>query len=786
MPGSTIDPERTYSALSRQLQDALSDAKSSESVNASSALSSHAVSGAEKIKVNTNLLREAMDYEHPGMTVDGAKLSDFVFGNSLANEDVQHLTSDELNKLDQRVVEGLQKAQLQSGIDLSATTALSGDVRLSNRPTARGQDGVHYIVSNWNDLSIGYQTMRNAIAEDLEHVSSGFMGSPHETPGGLDPSQTDDAFFLKKADDIIARAGVATAGLTHASVDQIRECLLTTPEYSSHSYDGKYPEFPATRALYDKVVASDSINVNARRLAGFAADIDAKATHLEAQGNKKASALAMLKDLIKESKNLAAEALKKKQAILKDKKWDIDDSDASDPEEKNLAHQVASKLLSLAKKMYDTAFSIGMSGDAASDGSKAGLPSKEDQRLADALVGAANMNRSFANDLVSPNDRADLSEAVVDASRTHGDKNGLMEAWAFDALSRGGGLDIPLQKADIIYQDASFPAKEAASSHGDPLNAYNADIEKLRSAYSHYVSNPTEQTLDGLRAGIEKALASSLHLRAHMEKSSAVKNSLSESILRNDANEVSGSVLEMQARLLEKLSTAAAIESARNADSPSDAPDAVRSQGAPKEDDENQVSSTPVHNAEVGDELDEDEVRADESVLNDMGDITPGFDNVSSLNEKVEQHNDDNPDAGPHSATLDDPERARKDSNVWDELANTINRAYGNQLYNGKLVGNYVVDQVLEEHAQQAERDERAERERLTGSRERIDQLLDQINQQLPENSQLESAAASDNRIAGSKSGQNPRVALSPQDRALASAKEKIEEIKAGLEKKDV
>ena len=615
MPGPIIDSERTYSALSRQLQDTLRQAQSSISGNGSSALSSRAISGAEKIQVNITLLREAVDYEHPGMTVDGAKLSDFVFGNPLQNEDAQPLTRNMLNRLDQRVLEGLQKAQLQSGMDFSARPTPPRRAQISSKPVTLGSDDARHITSNWNDLSIGYQIMRNAIAEDLENVASGVMGPRHETPLGLDPSKTDDAFFLLKADEIIARAGVATAGLTHASVDAIRECLLTTPEYNSRGEAGRYPEFPATRELYEKVIASDSINVNAQRLAGFAAEIGSNAAHLEAQSKKKASAVALLKDLINESKSVANEALQNKQTILQDKKWDIDDNDTdvSDAEEQSFAQQIASKLLSLAKKMCDAAFNISMSANDAGDGSKADLPSKEDQRLADVLFGAANMSRSFANDLVSPDDRADLPGVVTDASPKSGDTNGLMEAWAFEALSRGGGLDIPLQRADIIYQQgASFSAKEGVSSHRDPLNAYNGYIEKLRAAYADYAANPTEQTLRGLQTVIEKARTSSLHLRAHMEKSGAVKNALSESLLRNDVNEVSASVLEMQARLLEKLSTAVVIESVRITDHSSDALDAVRSKGVPEED---RTSSIPFHDADAGDERNEVDVREDESVL---------------------------------------------------------------------------------------------------------------------------------------------------------------------------
>ena len=551
-----------------------------------------------------------LGHKHSGIGVNGAKLSKVVIHNSTNTVEVRHLTNDEHDELAKKspnILRSLQKSQsgfeqMRNEIESSphgkvqqlsngrSSAAISVNHANSlDQPATPEEIDTRRIDSdsNWKELSFGYQTMRKAIAEDLKKL-------PSEVWSGKEASMTDDD-FNKKADEVILKAGVATKGLTNASIDRIRECLLTTPEYNMEGKPGQLSEFPMTRALYHAVKANDSINVNTARLTESAADMEDQLAQVEKNGSKKAAAIELLRNLINGSKKLAADVRENKEAILEEMNRDIGqaDNDMGDKPRFARARHIASELIAFAKSMYATAFSKDIFPQAAEDGSKIGAPSRENKQLAQALCNAANINRSIAGSLAPPEDHAGLDEIISETLPADDDVNVLMEDRIFNALASGGDMEIGLQSADIIYQDPNFPAREAESGHGDPVNAYNADIVKLRAAYNDYLANPEKQTLEALRGTIDNALASSHHLRANMAKSGSLQNSVSGSPLKSDVNEVSDSFLEMQARRLEQLSTATVIESARMKKEPAGAPDSVLSGGVPDIEDEDEHLVAP-------------------------------------------------------------------------------------------------------------------------------------------------------------------------------------------------
>lgn len=510
--------------------------------------------------------------KHSGVTVHGAKLSKPVIHGSTNTVEVRHLTNDEHDELAKKspnILRSLQKSQsgfeqLRNEIESSPNGKVQqlGNGRSSaaiplnhigslDQPATLEEIDARRIDSNFKALADDYQVMRDAITADLKNLPP-YGWSREEAPLGHGLSMTQDELD-EIADNIILRAGVATAGLNNTSVDRIRECLLTAPEFNWEGTLRQSAEFPATRALYDTVVVNDNIKVNTARLDDAAANIEKKI----ARSKKKGAALELLKSLINKNKTLTADIHEHKKEILGGVEPDVDqaNSDMGGKGRFTRAREFASKLMELAKDMYKAAFSKEVfPAMAAEDGSEAGVQSTENDKLAQALYEMANINRSLARGLAPGEGRADFEDIGSEAMPLNDRENAFTVMWMVEALKPGGALELDSQSAEIIHRDEKLLEHELTLLRDDPIDTYKANIDKLRAAHQKYVENPNKETYQPLSDAIDNAYEYNIRIRS----SSAAKQQLLDLSVKDGV-----STIKTHTDILEKLSYAAFLEKGR-------------------------------------------------------------------------------------------------------------------------------------------------------------------------------------------------------------------------------
>lgn len=574
MPGKIntnyVNPERTFSYLSRAWKEQLgskagkNDAAADsgrtllvEQANRGQKPTKHGDGKLPELKdgvqINIAEVRAAIDHEYQDLKVGDQKLSDFVLSCLKNHDGVMTLSSDTLELLNDRVTEGFVKAVCRDEIAQLARGLAANRVAGSGVGARVEAAETNHIESNWNKLASGYQIMRHAIAADLKDIA-GFMNDrDREAAFGPDALTSGDDFFLNKADDVIARAGVTTTGLTNGAVDGIRECLLTTPQYNVNlgkAGEGpRYPEFEATQALYGKVVMGDSVNANSIRLTEATKNAEALLDAKYGGYEQKKSAIKKLKNLFKNSAELAHKTEENQKAVL-------DDNDPQGSVSKPSRKSIADRFRELAIEIYNSIADLFQSSDVGKAADDGGI-GYENHKLAEQLASVANLNYSYAKSL-TPEDEKPVGIAAL--TPVYNKESALTDDWARNEMGRGGLLGVELKSADVIYQDPDFAAREINSGHGDPVESYNKKIAEVRRAYSDYLHDEGPETLSNLSKAIDGAMASGNRLRGHMKKHTPeMLAELAPSLKRMDNNTVH-KTLDTQASLLDKLSLAVDIE----------------------------------------------------------------------------------------------------------------------------------------------------------------------------------------------------------------------------------
>ena len=613
MPSDTrIDPNQSFSQMAKQLHDQFREVGSGGVrldgeglyVKKSKGFVDQYVGTKAQLTIRHNkfqnaivILSAGLEREHPDVMVGDKTLKDYVFGDLLSENGFHRLDEDMLTLLEDKVKIGLAKSQGKP-IDSSELTAsmlsiaaredgslpvkgsfedsfggrfkpalmrfakggaqsssVSGDAGVSDASRQNGRR---------RDYVEGREMMRQAIANDLENVLP-HLGLSKTAGGDLDLAKTSEDIYLDMADDIIAQEGLMTSDLTNAAIDKIRIFLLTTPEYNQPNDEGRYQEFPATRALYGKVETHDSVKVNTDRLTKLVADIESKVAEDVSAGALDRSDGELLRAYLHENKQLIKEINNEKWNILNEKTTSPteDEHEMGREVEQTLAYDLASKLLANAKAMNKFRVELNVSPELAGLGDISDLsPGKsypvKGIPMMELLENMANATHDFARSLLPVEDRASLKLDAAVPLFVVNDSSTLQQDWAISALRPQSILSHQLDCNTVVYQDPDFVAREARSSLGHPVVAYNANIAKFRAAYHNYLFEPKPDTLAAVRENLDEALASSHHLRAHLEKVERIGPSR-----QRDYSMSNNAVLEAQVRELEKFSFAVEVDRVR-------------------------------------------------------------------------------------------------------------------------------------------------------------------------------------------------------------------------------
>ncbi|MEM8985364.1 MAG: hypothetical protein AAGC95_01450 [Pseudomonadota bacterium] len=505
------------------------------------------------MQINIAEVRAAIDHEHKDLKVGNQKISDYVLSGLKSQNGVIPLSNKTVEMLNSKVARGLAGALCAPEVARPAAGPAPNRAAGSDIKARQEAAEVNHISSNWNKLASGYQIMRNAVAADLKEIAGFMNADQRDAAFGPDALAKGDDIFLSKADDIIARAGGVTTGLTNGAVEGIKECLLTTPQYNVNLAGAgekpQFPEFAATQALYGKVAMSDSINSNSARLSKEIKNIEKDLSDLK-YGNyeQKKSAVEELKSLFKKSRDLSREAEQNQKAVL-------DDNDPAGSVSKAWRQSIADQFRKLAADIYNCIVDLFEYSDVLQALAGNGV-AYEDHNLAQQISSVANLNYTYASSLLPENEKpaaiaADLAPADNDIFALTGD-------WARIEMGPGGVFEKNLWGPDVLYQDKDFAAREVKSGKGCPVQNYNTRIIELCDTYDAYLLDQNPKTLSDLSKSIDSAIASGNRLRGHMESYS--KQMLSESDSPLERNNAVHDILDKRAYLLDKLAVAVGFE----------------------------------------------------------------------------------------------------------------------------------------------------------------------------------------------------------------------------------
>ena len=453
----------------------------------------------DKFSTAERTLSDAIDREFQGAMVDGQTLGKYVTSGVFKDGEVHRIDEKTLNLLEARLKEALDAAlatALQSGdqhtVDLLSDRqrVLDADERHQDDPAALERG------AGWREKVSNYRALRDALAKDLGAL------------GGGDPSGNQQA-LRAQADEILMQLDVIHTGLTDATIDNITAALSV-----AYGSDAAQPDanFENVRGLHDKVRMNNAIAANSARL-------EALSNELAPVVDKNKSSPIFNDDFFYGHWERANFALSQTASTISSIEFDRKRGDLNDEATVKKHSQDLVKCAADMAKSAETFLRYNQDEIMNGDGHVV-LP--EAARTYVLMQAHVKATYDLAKSLVSPEDRMGLEAKAEDEHYDVFKYKGINSpqrdiATLFNSKTSSAenrALQAQLSTPTVLYQSDSSGASARSS-----VAAHNENMGRVWDMAQVFQATGDAQTLDGLRADIDRALGSYYDLTAQLQKS---------------------------------------------------------------------------------------------------------------------------------------------------------------------------------------------------------------------------------------------------------------------------
>lgn len=470
-------------------------------------------------------LADALDREHSGMMVGNQSMGEYVFGNMLEDGGIHRLDEQDLIDLEHKVLMGLEIAltNARASGDQHTVELLKDRGRFTELVETHADDSMAMQRAvGWRSAAVGYQVMRQALAECLEEAVGPMAVNALDcsnSESGVD--ETISEFFLSEADDILADIGGVQLGLNESTIDKVLAKLFERPE------DTVRHNVAAVRfanGLYDKIRMNNSIDVNVRRLSDLNDElqgaVDEASQHLVV-------ALINNKNLIKGLELARAQGTIYNEATAKAFSDRLNDN--------------ARRIYALRGEYLHQQISIAkFGGDEFSSTQKVLSP-----KIAELAAGTHDLAKS----LLPVGDRTNPKIQFSVELPVEVESGALQQDWILDAFHGDGALGARFRVPAPLYRSQESAGGDVPSVLGKANDTHNENLDLLREMYQAYLADPGKELLDKVRGMLDSALGSYYNLSANLQNNGRTKLRSDEALADRAA-----ATLREQAVLLQKLS----------------------------------------------------------------------------------------------------------------------------------------------------------------------------------------------------------------------------------------
>lgn len=453
----------------------------------------------DKFSTAERTLSDGIDREYQGVMVEGQTLGKYVTSGVFKDGEVHRIDEKTLNLLEARLQEALSVAlatAMQSGdqhtVDLLSDRqrVLEADERHQDDPAALERG------AGWREKVSNYRALRDALAKDLGAL------------GGGDPSGNQQA-LRAQADEMLANLDVIHTGLTNATLDKVTAALSEV-----YGGDAVQPDanFENIRGLHDRVRMNNAIAANSARL-------EVLSNELAPVVDKNKSSPIFNDDFFYGHWERADFALSQTASTISSiefdrKRGDLNDETTIKKHSQDLVKCAADMAKSAERFLRYNQDEI-MNGDG-----HVVLP--EAARTYALMQAHVKATYDLAKSLVSPEDRMGLKAKAEDErydvfiykgiKSPQKDIATLFNSKTMSAENRA--LQAQLSTPKVLYQGDPSGASARSS-----VAAHNENMGRVWDMAQVFQATGDAQTLDGLRADIDRALGSYYDLTAQLQKS---------------------------------------------------------------------------------------------------------------------------------------------------------------------------------------------------------------------------------------------------------------------------
>ena len=453
----------------------------------------------DKFSTAERTLSGAIDREYQGVMVGGQTLGKYVTSGVFKDGEVHRIDEKTLNLLESRLQEALSVAlatamqfEDQHTVDLLSDRqrVLEADERHQDDPAALERG------AGWREKVSNYRALRDALTKDLGAL------------GGGDPSGNEQA-LRAQADEILMQLDVIHTGLTGATIDRVTAALSEV--YGS---DAAQPSvnFDNVHGLHDKVRMNNAIAANSARL-------EALSNELAPVVDKNKSSVIFNDDFFYGHWERADFALSQTASTIRSIEFDRKRGDLNDEATLKKHSQDLVKCAADMAKAAETFLRYNQDEIMNADGHVV-LP--EAARTYALMQAHVKATYDLAKSLVSHEDRMGLEVKAEDEhydvfkykgiNSPQKDIATLFNSKTLSAENRA--LQAQLSTAKVLYQGDS-----SGASARSLVAAHNENMGRVWDMAQVFQATGDMQTLDGLRADIDRALGSYYDLTAQLQKS---------------------------------------------------------------------------------------------------------------------------------------------------------------------------------------------------------------------------------------------------------------------------
>ncbi len=445
----------------------------------------------EKFHNAAQSLSDAIDREYQGVLVDGKTMSEYVFGDMLSDGGIHRLDEEALFNLEFKLQEGLKEAYAEALTSGDQRTVELLDDRRQYLDAVLAQTGDYAEVqraTGWREAVVGYNALRDALAESLEQATSPLVENLLDIPEfAEDVDEPLGDFYLSAADDILADIGGRRLGLNEVSVNKLMASLGEHPE---HRLNDNQAAFQLADTLRDKIRMNNSVNVTGKHLSDL---------NDELKGMMDASA--PLQKAVTENKNLlqALELLKVEGKIF-------------DP---GTAEALSERLQTNAIQIFelrDTHLEnslVRIGGD-----DNPAMARGINEMIGELVVGTHDLAKS----LLSENDRNDPQVGFSATGAVGVKSDVLQQDFVLNSFDADEALGARLGMVTSLYRNPASQGAADTAAFGQAVDAHNENLNLVTYFYNEYLANPSMETLDDFRGMLDSALGSYYDLSANLEK----------------------------------------------------------------------------------------------------------------------------------------------------------------------------------------------------------------------------------------------------------------------------